>query len=49
MVNPPAREARLHDASGERAVRGDEPLAHPALPGFSLALPALFAVLDRPR
>jgi Uma2 family endonuclease len=49
VVDPPAREARLHDASGERTVRGDEPIAHVALPGFSLALPALFGVLDRPR
>jgi Uma2 family endonuclease len=49
VVDPAAREARLYDASGERTVCGDEPIAHPALPGFSLALPALFSVLDRPR
>jgi Uma2 family endonuclease len=49
VVDPAAREARLHDARGERAVRGDEAIEHAALPGFSLALPALFAVLERPR
>jgi Uma2 family endonuclease len=49
VVDPVAREARLHDACGERTVCGDEPIAHPALPGFSLSLPALFGVLDRPR
>jgi Uma2 family endonuclease len=49
VVDPPAHEARLHDASGERTVRGDEPIVHPALPGFSLTLPALFGVLERPR
>ena len=49
VVDPAAREARWHDASGERIVSGDEPLVHPALPGFSLALPVLFSVLDRPR
>jgi Uma2 family endonuclease len=49
IVDPAEREVRLHDARGERAVRGDEAIEHPALPGFSLALPALFAVLERPR
>jgi hypothetical protein len=49
VIDPPERAARLHDAGGERIVRGDEAIAHPALPGFSLTLPALFAVLDRPR
>lgn len=49
VVDPAAREARLHDAAGERAVRGDDAIEHPALPGFSLALQALFAVLERPR
>ena len=48
VVDPAVREARLHDASGERTLRGDEPIAHAALPGFSLSLPALFGVLDRP-
>jgi len=49
VVDPAAREARLHDAAGERIVRGDDSIVHPALPGFSLALPLLFSVLDRPR
>jgi hypothetical protein len=49
VVDPPPREARLYDAGGERVVRGDEAIEHAALPGFSLDLPALFAVLERPR
>ena len=49
VVDPAAREVRLHDADGERTVRGDEPIAHAGLPGFSLSLPALFGVLERPR
>jgi hypothetical protein len=39
----------LHDAGGDRTVRGNDAIVHPALPGFSLALPALFSVLERPR
>jgi Uma2 family endonuclease len=49
VIDPPAREARLHDAGGDRTVRGNDAIVHPALPGFSLALPALFSVLERPR
>jgi Uma2 family endonuclease len=49
VVDPSAREARLYDASGERLVRANEEIEHPALPGFSLGLPALFAALERPR
>jgi Uma2 family endonuclease len=49
VVDPPPREARLYDAGGERVVRGDEAIEHAALPGFSLDLPARFAVLERPR
>jgi Uma2 family endonuclease len=49
VVDPRARAAHLHDANGERVVRGDEAIEHGSLPGFSLGLPALFAVLERPR
>jgi Uma2 family endonuclease len=49
VVDPRARTAHLHDATGERVVRGDEAIEHAALPGFSVGLPALFAVLERPR
>jgi Uma2 family endonuclease len=49
VVDPRTRTAHLHDATEERVVRGDEAIEHAALPGFSLGLPALFAVLERPR
>jgi len=49
VVDPRARTAHLHDASRERVLGGGEAIEHDALPGFSLALPALFAVLERPR
>ncbi len=49
VVDPFDRSVRLHDACGVRVLRGDDVVEHTALPGFTLALPALFAVLDRPR
>lgn len=49
VVDPRARTAHLHDANGERVVRGGEAIEHAAMPEFSLGLPALFAVLERPR
>ena len=49
VIDPADRSVRLHDAHGTRALRGDDMISHPVLPGFSLALPALFAPLDRRR
>lgn len=49
VVDPRAREVRLYDANGERAVRGEQAIEHAALPGFALGLRELFAVLERPR
>jgi Uma2 family endonuclease len=49
VVDPPVRSIRLHDPSGVRVLRGDDVLAHPAIPGFSLPLPELFAAIDPPR
>ena len=49
VVDPRDRSVRLHDAHGVRVLRGDDAIAHPAMPGFSLALPALFAELERRR
>jgi Uma2 family endonuclease len=49
VVDPRDRSVRLHDARGVRLLRGDDAIEHPALPSFSLALPALFARLDRRR
>jgi Uma2 family endonuclease len=49
VVDPRERSVRLHDAGGVRELRGDDVIAHRALPGFALALPALFAPLDRRR
>ncbi len=46
-VDPPDRSVRLHDPAGVRVLRGDDVIAHAALPGFALRLPALFAALDR--
>jgi len=48
VVEPRDRTVRLHDAHGLRVLRGDDMIEHPAMPDFSLALPALFAALDRP-
>ena len=49
VVDPPDRSVRLHDPRGVRVLRGDDVIAHPALPGFSLPLPELFAAADPPR
>lgn len=49
VVDARDRTVRLHDASGVRVLRGDDTIAHDALPGFALALPVLFAALDRVR
>jgi Uma2 family endonuclease len=49
VVEPRDRSVRLHDARGMRVLRGGDAIEHPALPGFSLALPALFGRLDRRR
>jgi len=49
VVDPRDRSVRLHDARGVRVLSGEDVIAHPAMPGFSLALPALFAPLDRRR
>ncbi len=47
VVDARDRSVQLHDPRGVRVLRGEDVLAHEALPGFSLALPALFAALDR--
>jgi Uma2 family endonuclease len=49
IVDPRDRTVRLHDADGIRVLHGDDVIEHPAMPGFALALPALFAPLDRRR
>jgi Uma2 family endonuclease len=49
VVDPRDRSVRLHDARGVRVLRGDEVIEHGAIPGFALALPSLFAPLDRRR
>jgi Uma2 family endonuclease len=48
VVDPRDRSVRLHDAQGVRVLRAGDVIEHPAMPGFSLPLPTLFAVLDRP-
>jgi len=48
VVDPSDRTVRLHDARGVRELRGDDTIEHPALPGFSLALPTLFKAADPP-
>lgn len=47
VVDPCDRSVRLHDARGVRVLSADDVIEHGALPGFALALPALFAPLDR--
>ena len=49
VVDPRDRTVRLHDARGVRVLRDADVIEHGAIPGFSLALPALFAPLDRRR
>jgi Uma2 family endonuclease len=49
VVDPLDRSVRLHDARGVRLMSGGDVIAHPAVPGFSLALAALFAPLERRR
>lgn len=49
VVDARDRTVHLHDPRGVRVLRGDDTIAHPALPGFALALPVLFAALDRVR
>jgi Uma2 family endonuclease len=49
VIDPRDRSVRLHDARGVRVLRDDDVIAHAALPGFALALPAMFAELDRGR
>lgn len=49
VVDPSDRSVRLHDAQSVRVLGGDDVIAHPALPGFALPLPELFAAADPPR
>jgi Uma2 family endonuclease len=49
VVDPAQRSVQLHAAGGERILRGDDVLAHAAVPGFALPLRELFAVLERKR
>jgi Uma2 family endonuclease len=49
VVDPRDRSVRLHDARGIHVLHGDDVIEHPAIPGFSFTLPALFAPLDRRR
>jgi Uma2 family endonuclease len=49
VVEPQDRSVRLHDGGGVRVLHGDDVLRHRALPGFALALPALFRAIDPPR
>jgi Uma2 family endonuclease len=48
VVEPHDRSVRLHDRDGVRVLHGDDVLQHDALPGFALALPALFRAIDPP-
>jgi Uma2 family endonuclease len=45
-IDPQRRTAVLHDAGGSRTLGEDDPLEHPAMPGFRLDLRELFAALD---
>jgi Uma2 family endonuclease len=47
VVDPRDRSVRLHDARGVRVLRDADVIEHGAIPGFSLALPSLFAPLER--
>lgn len=49
VVDPSDRSVRLHDAGRVHVLRGDDAIEHAALPGFRLALPALFSAMDKHR
>jgi Uma2 family endonuclease len=49
VIDPRDRSVRMHDARGVRVLHGDDVITHAVLPGFSLALPAVFEDLGRPR
>ncbi len=49
VIDARDRSVRLHGARGVQVLRGNDVIAHDALPGFALALPTLFAALDRKR
>jgi hypothetical protein len=49
VVDPHDRSVHLHDRDGARVLHGEDVLRHNALPGFALALPALFRAIDPPR
>jgi Uma2 family endonuclease len=48
VVDPSRRTVLLHDVRGVRELAGADVIVHPALPGFSLALPELFKAADPP-
>jgi Uma2 family endonuclease len=49
VIDPAKRTIEAFDSAGSRRYSGEDTFVHPALPGFSLRLPDLFAVLARPR
>jgi Uma2 family endonuclease len=49
LIDPKVRSATLIDSVERRTLSDGEVLRHPALPGFSLPLAKLFAVLERPK
>jgi Uma2 family endonuclease len=49
VVDPSDRSVRLHDARERRVLRSEDVIEHAAMPGFRLALPALFSAMDRPQ
>jgi len=49
VVDPDSRSIDVFDRSGALSFVGGDVMTHPALPGFTLRLPDLFAVLERPR
>jgi Uma2 family endonuclease len=49
IVDPHERSVRLHDRHGMHVLQGGDVLQHDALPGFALALPALFRAIDPPQ
>jgi Uma2 family endonuclease len=48
IVDPRERTIRLVDRENDRVLREPAALRHPALPGFSLDLEALFSAIDLP-
>jgi hypothetical protein len=47
VVDPQGETMIVHDRHGARVLHGDQPLTHPALPGFTIDVGAFFVRAKR--